>query len=65
LCLAFDDRETLQPLHVWLIPGFEVNHLTAFAIPNSSWGILKWSIYEKPLDRVLQGCEMVRGAVVS
>ena len=27
LCIAFEDRENLNPVHLWLIPGKDINHL--------------------------------------
>ena len=43
-CLAFDNRESLEPVHIWLIPGNVINHLTTLSITNSSRGLAKWSI---------------------
>lgn len=60
LCLAFDDRESLEPQHVWLIPGKIVNHLSGFAIPSSEYGIEKWKQYERSLEPVFKCCEKVR-----
>ena len=36
LCLAFDNRANLNPLHVWLIPGEKINHLTSASISLST-----------------------------
>jgi hypothetical protein len=58
LCLAFDNRDSLTPLHVWLIPGHLVSHLTGLSISKSTtW---KWSKYEQPLDQVLKCCDVMR-----
>lgn len=59
LCLAFDDRESLNPMHVWLIPGYAVNDLRTIYIPNSD-KMFRWNIYERPLDRVLGCCDKIR-----
>jgi hypothetical protein len=58
LCLAFDNRASLEPLHVWLIPGKILNHLHGFVIPESR--LYKWSQYEKPLDKVIACCQALR-----
>lgn len=60
LCLAFDSRETLEPCHVWLIPGNAVNHLTCICISRALKSIKKWSPYEKSLDKVITGCDSMR-----
>jgi hypothetical protein len=62
LCLAFnDDREDLIPLHIWLIPGPVVCHYhNGFYITNNEQGIKKWSQYEKPLDKVVNCCNVLR-----
>ena len=40
LCLVFDNREDLTPLHMWLIPGENINHLITAGISIST--ISKW-----------------------
>lgn len=60
LCLAFDDRTSLTPLHVWLIPGNEVNHVKVFAISDSLYGLNKWSRFERPLNKVIGCCNALR-----
>lgn len=44
LCLAFDNRENLQPLHVWLVPAEQINKKKNITI--SLTNIDKWSEYE-------------------
>ena len=61
LCLAFDNREDLNPLHVWLIPGNILNHLTATGISEST--LDRWSEYEQPLDKVLMCCHTIKNKV--
>lgn len=56
LCLAFDDRESLKPQHIWLIPGNIVNCRLRFGIYNTLSSLSKWLIYEKPLDKVINYC---------
>jgi hypothetical protein len=50
ICLAFDSRENLIPLHVWIIPGPKVNHLTGFSIRDSALGA--WKTFERPLGEI-------------
>ena len=44
LCLAFNNRINLTPLHVWFIPAIAINHLTGTSISIST--INKWDIYK-------------------
>lgn len=60
LCLAFDNRETLNPLHVWLIPSYIINNKVSFTISSSKKSLLKWSLYEQSLDKVLLCCEHMK-----
>ncbi len=62
LCIAFDDREKLNPVHVWLIPGPFVGHLGSLLIKDTPHGLAKFSQYEKPLDKVITCCNQLRGA---
>ena len=61
LCLAFDDRDNLNPLHVWLIPGHAVNHLLCLGIYPGKRGLASWVKYEKGLDSVELCCSKMRG----
>lgn len=60
LCLAFNDRDHLTPLHVWLIQAPDINMRDGLFIFDRPRSILKWSKYERPLDRVLFCCETLR-----
>lgn len=67
LCLAFDNRESLQPQHVWLIPGDAtnrlgrlINSLSGVLIRNTNGSLRQWAPFEKPLDKVLTACDIVR-----
>jgi len=60
LCIGFDNREDLTPLHVWLIPGADVNMFEGIGISNTEKSLAKWSKYERPLDKVLFCCEEIR-----
>jgi hypothetical protein len=59
LCLAFDNRSDLTPMHVWLLPGRVVSHYQGISITNSSRGLAKWSKFEKPLDKVVACCKIL------
>lgn len=60
LCLGFDNRENLEPCHVWLIPGPVINHLILLAISSNPNTLKKWVQYEKPLDKVIACCNVLR-----
>ena len=50
ICLAFDSRINFIPVHIWIIPGSVVNHLSGFHIKSSY--LEKWMEYEKPLGNI-------------
>lgn len=60
LCLAFDNRKDLNPLHIWLIPGDVLNHLIGTSIARST--LEKWSKYEltDKLGDVLACCDTLK-----
>lgn len=60
LYLAFDSRESLEPQHVWLIPGDVVNTKQTNGITNTVTAMKKWEKYERPLDRVVMCCSEMR-----
>ncbi len=57
-CLAFDDRKSLTPMHVWLIPGYKVNHLKQLSISSSNFD--KWRDCERSLGKVLESCSVMK-----
>lgn len=59
LCIAFESRDDLIPVHVWLIPGKDVNNNVTISISKTT--LTKWSKYEQPLDRVLKCCDEMKG----
>jgi hypothetical protein len=59
LCLAFDNRESLNPEHIWLVPAEEINGLSNFCVLGNN--LRKWARFEKPLGKVLVACEMMKG----
>lgn len=58
LCIAFDNRENLNPLHIWLIPAGVINHLKGASIsePNLS----KWDEYKLDIDKVTACCDIMK-----
>ena len=60
ICLGFDDREDLNPLHVWLIPKDVIGNRHSFNISDNPKIIVKWSKYERPLEKVLLCCDKMR-----
>lgn len=60
LCLGFTDRESLEPIHVWLIPGNAINHLRSLGISMSPRSLAKWAQYERPLERVVCCCSKMK-----
>ena len=59
LCLAFDNRGDLNPLHVWLIPGGVLNHLISTSISSST--IHKWDEYKLDISKVITCCNVMKG----
>lgn len=58
LCLAFDNREDLNPLHVWLLTGSKFNHLVSTTIRPST--IHKWDEYKLDIAKIATCCEAMR-----
>jgi len=56
--VAYDNREDLNPLHIWLIPGHVLNHLSGAYISLST--IDKWSEYEQPIDELIICCDTIK-----
>lgn len=64
LCLAFDNREELNPLHIWLLPSRLVNHIKNTSICEST--ISKWDEFRLDIDAVVDKCnEMKQSRVVN
>jgi hypothetical protein len=62
LCIGFDDRDALNPEHIWLIPGSKINHLGTWGVTYQT--LNKWKDFEKTLDRVLGCCDEFRSVAV-
>ena len=58
LCIAFDNREDLNPVHIWLIPGNEINHLMGTTICPST--IHKWDQYRLDISKVVSCCDTMK-----
>ena len=60
LCIAFDNRESLTPIHLWLIPGSIINQKSSINVYSKEWSLSKWKQYEKSLDKVMECCEKLK-----
>lgn len=58
LCLAFNNREDLNPLHIWLIPGDVINHLTYASISEST--LSKWDEFKLDINKVTTCCDTLK-----
>jgi hypothetical protein len=63
--LAFDNRDDLTPLHFWIIPESVVNDLPplgrlAFCISESKANLQRLSQYEHSIDKIVDGCNLLR-----
>jgi len=59
LLVAYDNRKDLNPLHIWLIPGYVLNHLVGASISPST--IDKWAEYEQDISEVIICCDTIKG----
>lgn len=48
ILVAFDNRTDLNPLHMWMIPGSEINHLTGVSIKASTFH--KWNKWKRDIN---------------
>lgn len=55
LCIAFDNRQDLNPLHLWLIPSKVINHMTGVRIESDT--LYKWKKYKLKLDKTVACCD--------
>lgn len=58
LLLAFDNRDVLNPEHIWLIPAGNINHLVGTSISESR--LEKWDKYRIPIDKVIACCDQMK-----
>ena len=57
-CVAYDNRKDLNPLHMWLISGEDVNDKSSLTIQEST--LHEWSQYEQPIDKALLCCDTIK-----
>lgn len=58
LCIAFNNREDLTPIHVWLIPGDKLNRLIGTTIRPTT--VKRWETYEIDLTQILRCCDTLK-----
>lgn len=58
LCIAFDNRTDLNPLHIWIIPSNILNTQSGATISIST--LDKWKKYEKDIDNVITCCNVLK-----
>ena len=58
--LAFDNRQDLNPQHIWLVPGDVVNHGNGVYIGIA--GVDKWKQYELPIGKVISCCNVMKAS---
>jgi len=59
LCLAFDNRDALNPLHVWLLPANQFNQFVGISIRPST--LNKWAMYKLSMTQIITCCDTIRG----
>lgn len=59
LCMAFDNRDNLNPKHIWLIPGKDVNDKTGIFISERQ--IKKWDYYKiNKIGEIINCCNIMK-----
>ena len=58
LLLAFNNRDDLKPLHIWLVPADLINHIQNAGISEST--LLKWDEYKLDIDKVTACCDSMK-----
>lgn len=58
LCIAFDNRKNLNPLHLWLLPSNHVNNMNKASISPKT--IHKWDEYKLEISPVVSCCDHIR-----
>ena len=57
-CVAYDNREDLNPLHIWMLPGEKFNHRSSASIRPTT--IHKWDEYKQDIMGVIICCEEIK-----
>ena len=60
LCIAFDNREDLNPMYLWMIPSEAVIDSTSISISEST--IHKWDEYRLDIDKVISCCNVIKAS---
>lgn len=60
LAVLFDSRDDRNPMHVYLIPGYDVNNTYGLNIRNVPESLAKYAKYEHPIDKVLSCCTKIK-----
>lgn len=58
ILVAFDNRIDLNPLHLWMIPGKDVNHKPKVVISSST--IHKWDKWKRSIEEVQLCCTSMK-----
>ena len=58
ICVAFDNVDDINPIHMWMIPVSEINML--YGIQISSSVINKWNKWERSIEDVQMCCNTIR-----
>jgi hypothetical protein len=62
-CLGFDDRKSLTPIHIWLIPNENLTCRKNLSITDTPESLSRFTKYEYSLDRIQLFCSNVRREV--
>ncbi len=57
--IALNDRTSLTPVHVWLVPGAWVNAKDGVTISNSESVLMKWKRFEINTDTISQNMDHI------
>ena len=58
LCLAFDNRNDINPEHIWLIPANQINDHASVNITESR--LSKWDEYKLDINKVSACCNIMK-----
>lgn len=56
--LAFDNRDDLTPMHIWMIPGRDINDSVSISISKNQ--LHKWDKYVLNIDEVIMCCNALK-----
>lgn len=58
LCIAFDNRKDLTPMHLWIVPGHVVNQFYGVSITQNN--MHKWDKYRLDINSVISCCDALK-----